>query len=85
MAEARDGFHAQSKFQEQVVSRRKDEFESRKKERDERVAQLKQKRSQERLVKRKMEYYRRQEEIRIVKLREEEAARKKQGLYITDC
>ena len=29
MAEAGDGFHAQSKFQEQVVSRRKDEFERR--------------------------------------------------------
>lgn len=61
------------------MSRRQDEFVKLKRERDERVTELKQIRRQERERRRKMEYYRRQEEVRLVKLRDEEAARKRQG------
>ncbi|KAH7416335.1 hypothetical protein KP509_14G086600 [Ceratopteris richardii] len=66
-----------NQFQEQVMSRRQDEFVKLKRERDERVAELRLIRKQEIERRRKMECYRRQEEVRLVKLREEEAARKR--------
>jgi len=65
-------------FQNQVVSRREGEFERLKREREERLAELQAIRKQEREMRRKMEYYRRQEEARLIKLKEEEEARKRE-------
>ncbi len=48
--------------------------------REERLAEERSLRSQEREVRRKKEYYRRQEEARLLKIREEEEARKLEGL-----
>jgi translation initiation factor 3 subunit A len=69
----------QNIFQNQVVSRREGEFERLKREREERLAEVRAIRKQERMMRRKMEYYRRQEEGRLMKLKEEEEARKREG------
>ncbi|CAK9275979.1 unnamed protein product [Sphagnum jensenii] len=63
-------------FQQQAVSRREGEFERLRRLREERLAEERSLRSQEREVRRKKEYYRRQEEARLLKIREEEEARK---------
>jgi len=65
-------------FQNQVVGRRQGEFERLKREREERLAELQAIRKQERELRRKMEFYRRQEEARLIKLKEEEEARKRE-------
>ncbi|KAJ7525179.1 hypothetical protein O6H91_17G040200 [Diphasiastrum complanatum] len=65
-------------FQAQVVSRRQGEFERLKREREERIAELRLLRSQERERRRKMEYYRSLEEARLLKIKEEEEARKRE-------
>eukprot|EP00252_Welwitschia_mirabilis_P011385 TRINITY_DN2560_c0_g2_i1.p1 TRINITY_DN2560_c0_g2~~TRINITY_DN2560_c0_g2_i1.p1 ORF type:complete len:988 (-),score=247.89 TRINITY_DN2560_c0_g2_i1:58-3021(-) len=65
-------------FQEQVVSRRRGEFERLKREREARLAELRAARKQERERRRKMEYYRRQEEERLKRMKEEEEARKRE-------
>jgi translation initiation factor 3 subunit A len=70
----------QNLFQQQVVSRREGEFERLRCLREERLAEERSLRSQEREVRRKKEYYRRQEEARLLKIREEEEARKLEGL-----
>ncbi|GAQ81367.1 eukaryotic translation initiation factor eIF-3 subunit A [Klebsormidium nitens] len=67
-----------STFEEQVVDRRRGEFERLKREREERLAEARELRKQERAQRRKMEYYRRQEEERVRKEREEEEARKRE-------
>jgi translation initiation factor 3 subunit A len=66
----------QNHFQQQVVSRREGEFERLKQLREERLAEERAFRSQERDVRRKKEYYKRQEEARLLKIREDEEARK---------
>ncbi len=48
--------------------------------REERLAEERAFRSQERDVRRKKEYYKRQEEARLLKIREEEEARKLEGV-----
>ncbi len=53
--------------------------------REERLAEERSLRSQEREVRRKKEYYRRQEEARLLKIREEEEARKLEGLLSVIC
>ncbi|KAH9315714.1 hypothetical protein KI387_024341, partial [Taxus chinensis] len=65
-------------FQIQVVSRRQGEFERLKREREERLADRRAKRKHEREMRRKMEYSRRQEEAKLIKLKEEEEARKRE-------
>jgi len=70
----------QNLFQQQVVSRREGEFERLRRLREERLAEERSLRSQEREVRRKKEYYRRQEEARLLKIHEEEEARKLEGL-----
>ncbi|XP_043693995.1 eukaryotic translation initiation factor 3 subunit A-like [Telopea speciosissima] len=63
-------------FQERIVSRREVEINKLKREREERIKQLRQARNQERETRRKLIFYLRSEEERLNKLREEEAARK---------
>lgn len=70
----------QNIFQERVISRRQAEFDQRRVEREERVKQIIQARKQERDLKRKKIFYLRSEEERIRKLREEEEARKLEGI-----
>jgi translation initiation factor 3 subunit A len=70
----------QNHFQQQVVSRREGEFERLKQLREERLAEERAFRSQERDVRRKKEYYKRQEEARLLKIREDEEARKLEGV-----
>eukprot|EP00897_Mesotaenium_endlicherianum_P001035 jgi/Mesen1/10932/ME000095S10273 len=65
-------------FQEQVMSRRRGEFERLKREREEKLAELREMRRAERIQKRKMEFYRRQEEARLIKIMEEEEERKRE-------
>lgn len=69
----------QNVFHNQVVSRREGEFERLKREREERVAEVRAIRKQEREMRRKMEHYRRQEAARLIKLKEEEEGRKREG------
>jgi len=71
----------QDVFQVQVVSRRKGEFERLKRLREERLAEERAMRSQEREIRRKKEYFKRLEEQRLLKIQEEEEARKREGGY----
>jgi translation initiation factor 3 subunit A len=66
-------------FQLQVVGRRQGEFERLKRLREERLAEERALRSQEREVRRKKEYYKREEELRLLKIQEEEETRKREG------
>lgn len=65
-------------FQRQVVSRRHGEFERLKRLREERLAEERAIRSHEREIRRKKEYFKRQEEQRLLKIQEEEEARKRE-------
>lgn len=69
----------QDVFQIQVVGRRQGEFERLKRVREERLAEERALRSQERDIRRKKEYYKQQEEMRVQKIQEEEEARKREG------
>ena len=69
----------QNIFQDQVASRREGEFQRLKREREERLAELRAIRKQESVMRRKLEYYRRQKEARLIKLKEEREARKREG------
>ena len=66
----------QNIFQDQVASRREGEFQRLKREREERLAELRAIRKHENVMRRKLEYYRRQKEARLIKLKEEEEAHK---------
>lgn len=66
-------------FQGQVVSRRQGEFEKLLREREERLAEMRLSRHLDCERRRKMEYYRQQEEARLLKIKEEEEARKREG------
>jgi len=66
----------QNLFQQQVVGRCEGEFERLKCLREERLAEECSLRSQEREVRCKKEYSKRQEEAHLLKIREEEEARK---------
>ena len=70
-------------FQERVLSRRQAEYDRMRAERDEHLSQVLQARREEREIKRKMLYYLRTEEERLNKLREEEEARKREGILPT--
>lgn len=72
---------SQNLFQERVVSRREAEFNRLEMEREERTNQIIQLRKQEREAKRKFIYYLRCEEERQIRLREEEEARKREGIF----
>jgi translation initiation factor 3 subunit A len=72
----------QEVFQLQVVSRRQGEFERLKRLREERLAEERAMRSQEREIRRKKEYFKRLEEQRLLKIQEEEEARKREGGYL---
>jgi len=70
----------QSLFQQQVVGRREGDFERLKCLREERLAEECSLRSQECEVRCKKEYFKRQEEAHLLKIREEEEARKLEGV-----
>ncbi|XP_042520473.1 eukaryotic translation initiation factor 3 subunit A-like [Macadamia integrifolia] len=63
-------------FQERIVSHREAEFNKIKREKEERIGKLLQLKKQEREAKRKLIFYLKSEEERLIKLEEEEAARK---------
>eukprot|EP00850_Spirogloea_muscicola_P018491 SM000170S02663 [mRNA] locus=s170:22229:27800:- [translate_table: standard] len=65
-------------FQKQVMSRRQEEFERLNREREERLAEIREIKHQEKVRRQKMEYYRRTEEARLLKLMEEEEERKRE-------
>ncbi|CAN6463503.1 unnamed protein product [Victoria cruziana] len=65
-------------FEQELISRRRDEFEQLKRERDERIAMILTERRQERLRQRKTIFYRREEAARLTRLKEEEEARKRE-------
>ncbi|GJP74898.1 hypothetical protein CLOP_g5423 [Closterium sp. NIES-67] len=67
-------------FQEQVVGRRRGEFERLKREREEKVAELRELRRTERVMLRKREMFRRQEEAKALKAWEETERRKREEL-----
>ncbi|CAI7800671.1 unnamed protein product [Closterium sp. NIES-53] len=67
-------------FQEQVVGRRRGEFERLKREREEKLAELKELRRTERVMLRKREMFRRQEEAKALKAWEETERRKREEL-----
>ncbi|CAI5504288.1 unnamed protein product [Closterium sp. Naga37s-1] len=67
-------------FQEQVVGRRRGEFERLKREREEKLAELKELRRTERVMLRKREMFRRQEEAKVLKAWEETERRKREEL-----
>ena len=69
----------QNIFQNQVVNHHQGEFERLKREWEERLVELRAFQKQKRDMHRKMEYYRRQKEARLTKLKEEEEARKHEG------
>jgi hypothetical protein len=52
--------------------------------REERLAEERAMRSQEREIRRKKEYFKRLEEQRLLKIQEEEEARKREGEYLMD-
>lgn len=66
-------------FQERVVSRRQDEFDRLRREREEQISQILKFRRQERENTRKIKFYLSLEEERQKKLREEEEAQKREG------
>ncbi|XP_031475809.1 eukaryotic translation initiation factor 3 subunit A [Nymphaea colorata] len=65
-------------FEQELIARRRDEFEQLKRERDERIAMILAERRQERLRQRKIIFYRREEAARLTRLKEEEEARKRE-------
>ncbi|CAI5499313.1 unnamed protein product [Closterium sp. Naga37s-1] len=65
-------------FQEQVVGRRRGEFERLKREREEKLAELRELRRTERVMLRKREMFRRQEEAKALKAWEETERRKRE-------
>ncbi|CAI5985264.1 unnamed protein product [Closterium sp. NIES-64] len=67
-------------FQEQVVGRRRGEFERLKREREEKLAELRELRRTERVMLRKREMFRRQEEAKALKAWEETERRKREEL-----
>ncbi|CAI5504848.1 unnamed protein product [Closterium sp. Naga37s-1] len=67
-------------FQEQVVGRRRGEFERLKREREEKLAELRELRRTERVMLRKREMFRRQEEAKALKAWEETEWRKREEL-----
>ncbi|XP_073389708.1 eukaryotic translation initiation factor 3 subunit A isoform X1 [Physcomitrium patens] len=67
-------------FQRQVVARRQGEFERLQRLREERLAEERAIRSQEREIRRKKEFFRRQEEQRLLRIQEEEEARKREEI-----
>ncbi|CAI5465819.1 unnamed protein product [Closterium sp. Yama58-4] len=67
-------------FQEQVVGRRRGEFERLKREREEKLAELRELRRTERVMLRKREMFRRQEEAKALKAWEEAERRKREEL-----
>ena len=72
----------QKSFQERVISLRQDEFSRRRAEREEHIRQIIQARKAEREAQRKKIFYVRREEERIRILREEEEARKREGICL---
>jgi translation initiation factor 3 subunit A len=70
----------QSLFQQQVVGRHEGKFERLKCLHEERLAEECSLRSQEREVRCKKEYFKRQEEARLLKIQEEEEAGKLEGV-----
>ncbi|KAM0014546.1 putative proteasome component (PCI) domain, eukaryotic translation initiation factor 3 subunit A [Helianthus debilis subsp. tardiflorus] len=68
-------------FEERVVSRRQAEYNRLRAEREEWLSQVLKARKEERDIKRKMLYFLRTEEERLTRLREEEEARKRQGIF----
>lgn len=64
------------------MNRRQVEYNRLRTEREDRTAQIITERKQEREAKRKMLFYLRSEEERQIKLREEEEARKREGIFI---
>lgn len=68
-------------FEEQVISRRQGEFARLRRLREERLREERAMRSLDRQIRRKKEYFRRQEEARLLKIKEEEEARKREGVY----
>ncbi|CAI5473347.1 unnamed protein product [Closterium sp. Yama58-4] len=67
-------------FQEQVVGRRRGDFERLKREREEKLAELRELRRTERVMLRKREMFRRQEEAKALKAWEEAERRKREEL-----
>lgn len=65
-------------FEEQVISRRQGEFARLRRLREERLREERAMRSLDRQIRRKKEYFRRQEEARLLKIKEEEEARKRE-------
>lgn len=72
----------QTQFAERVMERRRAEFERMRTEREHRISTILQTRREEREIKRKMIFYLNVEEERQRQLREEEEARKREGIYI---
>ena len=70
----------QAIFQDRIVSHREEEYNRLKKEREDRINQLAAMRKREREIKRKLLFYIKSEEERLTKLREEEEARKREGI-----
>lgn len=64
------------------MSRREGEFARLQRLREERLAEEREIRRQERDIRRKKEHFKRQEEQRLLKLQEEEEARKREGGYL---
>ena len=63
------------------MSRRQGEFARLQRLREERLAEERAMRSQEREIRRKKEYFKKQEEQRLLKIQEDEEARKREGEY----
>ena len=76
-------FVLQKIFQERVINLRQEEFSRRRVEREEQIRQIIHARKAERDAKRKKIFYVRREEERIRILREEEEARKREGICST--
>lgn len=68
-------------YQVRVVSHRQAEFNRLRREREERISRILQSRKQEREKMRKLKYYLKLEEERQQKMREEEEARKREGIF----
>lgn len=69
-------------FQNKIVKRREDEYNKLKKETEEKIKNLINARREERERLRKMIFYLQTEEERLTKLREEEEARKHEGISL---
>jgi len=69
-------------YEVRVVSHRQAEFNRLRREREERISRILQSRRQEREKMRKLKYYLKLEEERQQKMREEEEARKREGIFL---